>query len=306
LIILCQEEIKLKHNFVKSMAIVLVVLCAGMLFRGLLPAYAGLDELIRRDVPYFNLSPVGGGEARGNGFASYVVQQGDTMTVIAGKVGVQLSVLATVNKLTDWDMVEAGRMLVVPGSVLKHRVRPGETLSGIACDYGVSLTGLMLVNNLADENLLITGQEMIVPLVASSTLSAWNPVVSLPVDELAWPVVGWISSGFGMREDRPHEGLDIAAGEGDPIRAVRSGRVTFAGPRGTYGLTVVIDHGGGLTTLYGHASALLVKEGDWVREEQLIARVGDTGRSTGPHLHLEIRLNNIPYDPLLCLKRMYA
>jgi len=296
----------LKHNFVKSMVIVIALLCAGMLFRGLLPAYAGLDELIRQDVPYFNLPPVGGGEAGGNGSASYVVQQGDTLTGIAGKLGVQLPVMATANKLTDWNMVEAGRVLVVPGSVLKHCVQPGETLSGIACDYGVSLTGLMLVNNLADENLLITGQEMIVPLDASGTLPAWNPAVGLPVDELAWPVVGWISSGFGMREGRPHEGLDIAAGEGDPIRAVRSGRVTFAGPRGTYGLTVVIDHGGGLTTLYGHASALLVKEGDWVREEQLIARVGDTGRSTGPHLHLEVRLNNIPYDPLLCIKRMYT
>ncbi len=275
----------------------LLLLLAGMSFC----ACAGLDEIVREDVPYYNLPPVGGPEPQ-----FYVVQPGDTLSAIAKKFGVKIEFLASANKLSDLNYIEADQKLIIPGTSIKHKVLPGETLSAIAGLYGVSIDELIRVNNLSDENLLFAGQALLVPVREGSALPVWNPVLGLPVDELSWPVVGWISSGFGLRDGRPHEGLDIAAEQGEPIRAARSGRVIFAGERGTYGLTVIIDHGGGLTTLYGHASAILVAEGQWVKEGQVIARVGDTGRSTGPHLHLEVRLNGVPYDPLLCLRRMYA
>ncbi len=288
----------------KTLKLVIAILTALAIFSGTgsLPAGAGLDELLREDVPYFNLPPVGGREPQ-----VYLVQPGDTLLSIASRFGVKIDLLAAANKLTDLNYLEAGRELIIPGGTIRHKVLPGETLTRIAGTYGVSLEELMKANHLPDQDLLFAGQNLLIPVAGrGAALPAWNPAPGLPVDELPWPVSGWISSGFGLRDGRPHEGLDIAAEEGDPIRAVRSGRVVFAGNRGTYGLTVIIDHGGGLTTLYGHASAILVREGQWVRGGQLIARVGNTGRSTGPHLHLEVRLNGVPYDPLLCLKRMAA
>jgi len=131
-------------------------------------------------------------------------------------------------------------------------------------------------------------------------------LTKITVGQMSWPAVGWISSPFGLRDGCVHEGLDIAAGEGEPVCAARDGHVIFTGPRGTYGLTVIIDHGAGLTTLYAHASNLLVQENDWVKEGQLVARVGSTGHSNGPHLHFEVRLNEVPYDPQYFLSHISA
>ena len=298
----------MKNSFV-NLKIVLasIAICSVSMFGCCLtPARAGLDEFIRQDVAYFNPAPYGG-EAESDRLTSYVVQQGDTLISVAKRFGLQTNVVANANNLKDKGFIETGRVLLIPGASQNHQIQPGETLTGIACDYGVSLNSLVLVNNLYNDDVLIAGQELIVPLSENTVLPAWNYIAGLPVNELAWPVAGgWISSGFGIRDGRPHEGVDIAAFEGDPIRAIKSGRVFFAGPRGTYGLTVIIDHGSGLTSLYGHTSANLVREGDFVKEGQIIARVGSTGRSTGPHLHLEVRLNGIPYDPLLCIIKAYA
>lgn len=297
----------MKKFCLKLFAATLTTVLSIGIYQGSLPAIAGLDELIRQDVVNSDLNEVNReADNESSAFTSYIVQQGDTLTAIAGKFGVQLQLLANANKLNNLDMVKTGSVLTVPNTISEHIVQPGETLSGIAQNYNMPLTDLKLNNNLTNENHLISGQTLIIPLRVKNTLSAWTPVPSLPVDKLAWPLIGRVSSSFGMREGRPHEGVDIAANEGVLIHAVQSGKVIFAGPRGTYGLAVIIDHGQGLTSLYGHTSSILVKEGENVREGQIIARVGDTGRSTGPHLHLEIRLNGIPYDPLLCLKRMYA
>jgi len=122
------------------------------------------------------------------------------------------------------------------------------------------------------------------------------------------PVDGRVSSAFGPRKladeehARQHHGLDIAAPTGTPIRAARAGVVAFAGPRGGYGNTIEIDHGDGLSTLYAHASAIDVEEGDRVRAGKPIGAVGSTGRSTGPHLHFEIRRDGEPVDPASVLR----
>ena len=113
-----------------------------------------------------------------------------------------------------------------------------------------------------------------------------------------WPLRGVITSGFGMRWGRMHQGLDIDGETGDPIRAAKAGTVSMSGVAGGYGNMVVIDHGGGIATLYGHASQLFVTEGQHVAQGQLIAAVGSTGVSTGSHLHFEIRVNGTPQNPL--------
>jgi len=123
------------------------------------------------------------------------------------------------------------------------------------------------------------------------------------------PAVGRISSEYGERRDpilgrkRFHEGIDIAASYGEDIKAAAKGTVVLAKSYNGYGRAAIIDHGHGITTLYGHTSELLVKEGQIVNKGEVIAKVGSSGRSTGPHLHFEIRINNEPVDPLKYLDK---
>jgi murein DD-endopeptidase MepM/ murein hydrolase activator NlpD len=117
-----------------------------------------------------------------------------------------------------------------------------------------------------------------------------------------------ITSGFGVRPDpfdghaELHSGVDVGAAEGTPILAASDGLVRRAGPRGGYGFAVEIDHGGGVTTLYGHARELLVEAGETVKKGQAIAKVGHTGSATGAHLHFELRREGRPVDPAQVLK----
>ena len=114
---------------------------------------------------------------------------------------------------------------------------------------------------------------------------------------LAWPVNGPITSGFGWRWGRMHEGIDIGVPCGTPIHAAASGTVIYSGWMDGYGNFVVIDHGNGLATAYGHQSAIYVSGGS-VSQGQAIGAVGSTGNSTGCHLHFEVRVNGSPVDPL--------
>lgn len=113
-----------------------------------------------------------------------------------------------------------------------------------------------------------------------------------------WPVDGPVTSGFGLRWGRMHEGLDIGAGSGAPIRAAAAGTVSHAGWLGGYGNLVVVEHGGGLATAYAHQQRIAVSVGQTVGQGQLLGEVGSTGNSTGPHLHFEVRVNGSAVDPL--------
>jgi murein DD-endopeptidase MepM/ murein hydrolase activator NlpD len=113
-----------------------------------------------------------------------------------------------------------------------------------------------------------------------------------------WPVNGPVTSGFGWRWGRMHEGIDIGAGYGTPIRAAAAGRVVYAGWMSGYGNLVAIDHGGGVSTAYGHQSSVAVGLGQVVSQGQTIGYVGCTGHCFGAHLHFEVRINGSPVDPL--------
>jgi murein DD-endopeptidase MepM/ murein hydrolase activator NlpD len=113
-----------------------------------------------------------------------------------------------------------------------------------------------------------------------------------------WPVNGPVVSGFGWRWGRMHEGIDIGVGYGTPIRAAAAGRVVYAGWMSGYGNLVAIDHGGGVSTAYGHQSSIAAGLGQVVSQGQTIGYVGCTGHCFGPHLHFEVRINGSPVDPL--------
>jgi murein DD-endopeptidase MepM/ murein hydrolase activator NlpD len=117
-----------------------------------------------------------------------------------------------------------------------------------------------------------------------------------------WPVQGSMTSPFGLRlrglRPEVHDGVDIAVPEGTPVHAMKAGRVTFTGTMRGYGLTVILDHGGGLQTLYAHLSSIEVHDGDRVQDRQVIGLSGATGDATAPHLHFEIRMSGHPHDPV--------
>jgi murein DD-endopeptidase MepM/ murein hydrolase activator NlpD len=127
--------------------------------------------------------------------------------------------------------------------------------------------------------------------------------IALGTGKFIWPVQGPVTQGFGwrihpiLRKREFHTGLDIAVESGFPIMAADSGVVIFAGYNGGYGKMLLIDHGSGFSTLYAHTSVLLVDKGQTVVKGQLVAKVGSTGLSTGPHLHFEIRKNGVPVNP---------
>ena len=119
-----------------------------------------------------------------------------------------------------------------------------------------------------------------------------------------WPLQGSLTSGYGSRDGEVHHGVDIAAPSGMTVRAARSGRVVKAGWLPVYGLSVVIDHGNGVETLYSHNSQILVRVGEWVQSGERIAMSGNTGKSTGPHLHFEVRLGGQTLDPLRVIPKI--
>lgn len=114
---------------------------------------------------------------------------------------------------------------------------------------------------------------------------------------MVWPTRGRVTSEYGYRWGRMHQGIDIANPNGSPLVAAKAGEVIFSGTQGGYGLTVVISHGGGLSTLYAHQSRLAAREGQTVERGQVIGYVGSTGNSTGPHVHFETRVNGAAQNP---------
>ena len=133
---------------------------------------------------------------------------------------------------------------------------------------------------------------------AQAQSSASSTPVTSGSGQLAWPVSGPVTSGFGSRWGRMHEGIDIAVGTGTPVHAAAAGTVIYAGWMEGYGNLVAIDHGNGLSTAYGHNSTLACSVGQTVSAGQVIAYSGSTGHSTGPHVHFEVRVNGSPVDPL--------
>jgi murein DD-endopeptidase MepM/ murein hydrolase activator NlpD len=144
---------------------------------------------------------------------------------------------------------------------------------------------------------------------SSIGLGDWTQIADAPS---LWPVEGKVTSSFGEREDpfngegAFHAGLDISAPSGTVIRATGDGLVTSAQMMNGYGREVVVDHGHGVNTVYGHMSGMIVLAGQHVVRGQIIGYVGQTGRSTGPHLHYEVRINNVPVNPHKYLRTTYS
>ena len=226
----------------------------------------------------------------------------------------------------------SGLSSLSPLSPLSYHVRPGDTLSEIGHRYGVPYQEIARLNNIRNPDRIAVGHRLRIPhggrpsggglqslrpsgglkwpwqrTAPSRTVAVRRPdrqragIRSLPADRggrFTWPSHGRLSSRFGPRKGRFHDGIDIAAPVNTPVLAAAAGEVIFSGTLGGYGKTVILRHSNGYTTVYAHHRVNLVKEGQFVRHGQRIAKVGQTGRTTGPHLHFEVRKNNRAQNPL--------
>lgn len=190
------------------------------------------------------------------------------------------------------------------GTGVYHRVEKGQTAYRIARTYGIDVEDLLFANRIIDPRELRAGQLLWIP-GASGTRSV--PTVAAPKPDatfrlygkrLVMPLHGVISSGFGMRSGRMHEGIDILAERGAEVRAAGYGVVVYAGNgmRG-YGNAIVLDHGNGVTTLYGHLDTIRVQSGDAVAPGSVLGEAGDTGNASTTHLHFELQLEGEGVDP---------
>lgn len=206
-----------------------------------------------------------------------------------------------------------------------HRVEPGENLYRIGLRYGIPAATLVKANRIDDVTRVRAGTRLWIPRAAVSVTGRGGPepaassaarrtpqtsearrIARLDARrvgnlEFGWPLRGRLTSRFGHRAGRSHDGIDVAARQGAPIHAAEAGRVIHSGRLGDYGKVVVIKHEGHYRSIYAHTSRTLVRTGQFVEKGDRIALVGSTGRSTGPHLHFEIRRRATPRDPMLYL-----
>ena len=198
-----------------------------------------------------------------------------------------------------------------------HTIQKGQTLHFIARAYNVNLDRLKRINGVYDPSRLQIGTRLWIPgarqvLNIDSNIKkkvltkkkknrkgSQNKSIKAIKGFLIWPVKGQLTSRFGNRSGRHHDGIDIGARKGISIVAAAEGKVMFAGwgPTG-YGLMIIIKHKNDLTTVYAHNSHVHVYKNQMVKKGQKIASVGSTGRSTGPHLHFEVRNDSLPMNPL--------
>ncbi len=223
----------------------------------------------------------------------HTVAEGDTLSEIAACYGIDVDTLLGANPDVDEFIRPGDKLVILPRKGVLHEVADGDTLWTLARAYGVDEAAIMAANGKADD-VLAVGERLFVPGGRPRAMAASRGYGA----RFVWPAAGDITSPFGYRWGRHHDGIDIAAAAGAPARAARAGRTAFAGWRGGYGNMVLLDHGQGYMTLYAHLDECAVERGQYVATGQVIGYVGDTGYSFGAHLHFEVWREGQAVDPL--------
>jgi len=193
-------------------------------------------------------------------------------------------------------------------------VKAGENLFRIGKAYGIPYGELAKINRIANPDRIQAGNRIFIPGATKrlpvEIITPTTAVVRRPGGRnvrknrkagFIWPIRGRLTSGFGPRGESFHDGIDISAPAGAPIRASQDGRVIFSDELRGYGNLIIVRHFDGFASVYAHNRRNLAREGQHVARGQVIAEVGSTGRVSGPHLHFEIRRNNVAADPLYYL-----
>ena len=259
---------------------------------------------------------------RGGEIITHVVEEGETLSSIAERYGLNVSTILWANNLTETSKIKPGQELkILPVDGVQHKVTRGETIYSIGKKYGLNGSQVQMIVDypfnefLNDETFdLVVGQYLMVPegklqqVASTSTSSGISQYVSVTPDagtvsatgSFIWPASGMITQGYKFY----HKAIDIANGGGGPILAADAGVVVAAGWLDNYGYgnRVMIDHGNGFVTLYAHLSVVQVRTGQRVKRGDVVGQMGSTGRSTGTHLHFEIRQGGALQNPLSFLR----
>ncbi len=274
----------------------------------------------------------------------YILKKGDTLWDVAMRYHVSVRQLMVVNNIVNPNRLRPGMRIRItskgytPKKVqyIRYRLRPGDNPWIIARRFHVSFSKLLALNHIKSPRTMQIGQLVLIPVSPGlrfsngviisrihskgyrTKMSGFLKKVSVlsrhvGVGKFIWPTSGKITSGFGWRRNpfrryrwEFHPGIDIATYRGRPVVAADRGKVVYSGWMGGYGRVVIIDHGGGWITTYGHLHRIYVRKGQWVYRGQKIGSVGSTGRSTGPHLFFEVYYKGRALNPLKVLRYRYV
>ena len=242
--------------------------------------------------------------ADSSGIITHVVASGESLEDIASQMGVTTDELLADNGLVSASEVIAGRTMYAAAGGLVHVIKRGQTLTDISITYGVSVEKIAQENGISDPGKINAGQRIVIP---GANTNLWKTVIRLSHGQesrFIWPLEGEVTSPFGWRihpvfgTKQHHNGIDIDVPEGTIVHAAAPGTVRqiYNDPEG-YGTALVLEHADGYLTVYGHLSSVLVSVGQYVEVGQPVAESGNTGVSTGPHLHFEVRHGEFPIDP---------
>lgn len=238
-------------------------------------------------------------------FKDYTVKKGDTVSGIAFRAGLRnFGTLLSVNNIDNARRISTGQVLRIPSTDgLLYTVKKNETLAGIAAAHKVSVTALLDANDLTQETLSV-GQKLFIPGASLSSFELRKALGELFI----YPIHGRLTSPFGYRSDpftgarSFHSGIDLAAPTGTAVKATLDGKIAETGFNRIFGNYIIITHDRGYQSLYGHLSVIYVKRGQYVTQGSVVGAVGNTGYSTGPHLHLSIYKNGSLINPFSVLK----
>ena len=235
---------------------------------------------------------------------SYTVRSGDTVERIAKKFGLRQDTVISANNLQSASSIRPGLQLRIPNmDGVSHKVRSGESLLYLAKTYSIDMTRIVDANDLASGT-INTGQSLFIPNARLSSATLRN----FYGERFIWPARGRISSPFGYRANpftglrTYHSAIDIVVSPGTRIKATNDGTVADTGYNSVFGNYVILKHASGYQSLYAHLSQISVKEGSSVAQGATIGLSGNTGQSTGPHLHFSIFKNGQALDPTKYVK----
>jgi len=236
---------------------------------------------------------------------SHLVQSGDNISSLAINFGLNQDTIISVNKITNTRLLQIGKVLKIPNQDgIFHTVKEGENLSAIAQKYKADTEAIKIVNELFSDK-ITPETDLFIP----GARLDWSKLQEINGDLFMWPVNGPISSYYGWRRDpfnrsrrHFHNGMDIKASTGTPVRAAMAGRISSVGYDNVFGNYVIISHNSGYRTLYGHMSIIRTRTGAYVAQGERIGDVGNTGQSTGPHLHFTVYKNGTTTNPRTLLR----
>ena len=233
---------------------------------------------------------------------SYRVQRGDSVSTIAQRFSVSMDAIIASNNITNARALRAGELLRIPNmDGIPHVVESGDSLAGISARFGVPLEAILDANDIQSD-VIYSGTTLFIP---GARMNRDELRMALGDQLFVHPVRGArLTSPFGWRNDpftgvrRHHAAIDLAAPQGTPIVAAKDGRVSAIGYDRVFGNFIILTHANNFQTLYAHMHTTAVRRGDQVRQGARIGTVGNTGLSTGPHLHFAIYRNNRAVNPL--------